>query len=258
MLKVNAILAISFLALLILYPVFMQVYLYRQRNNLTNKSFMRKWQAAYKGLNEKEYKFLLYPLFFFYRRILTPLCLIYFPKYFIVQQFTLIMLGVATVILIGLKRPFKTKSRNRIELLEEVNIIVISYHLFCFTEWLPDKKIQHTIGYSIITLIVGQVLIFVIIHAVMSIRSQIKACRNKFLIKKAAKGKLQSQAARIKTDSNRSTVRNAAKTLKKRRQKWKTEEEELDYSECFKEEDIGVASNKRVTTTNLQIIKEDE
>ena len=92
----------------------------------------------------------------------------------------------------------------------------------------------------------------------MFIRSQIKACRNKFLIKKAAKGKLQSQAGMIKTDSNRSTVRNAAKTLKKRRLKWKTEEEEFDFSECFKDEDIGVASNKRVTSTNLHIIKEDE
>lgn len=102
---------------------------------------MRKWQAAYQDLNEKEYKFLLYPLFFFYRRILIPLILVYFPRVLIVQQFTLIMSGVFTVILIGLKRPFKSKSRNFVEVLEELNIILISYPLFCFTEWLPDYEI---------------------------------------------------------------------------------------------------------------------
>ena len=61
---------------------------------------------------------------------------------------------------------------------------------------------------------------------------------------------------KIQPDSNRSIVKNAAKTLKKRRVEWETVKE-LN-SESFEDEDIAVASKKTITTTNLQVIREDE
>ena len=75
----NTGLSLSILGFLILYPFLMQSFLYYRRAHLKKKSFKKKYSQAYNGLEEKNLKFLLYPIFFYYRRILIPLSIILFP-----------------------------------------------------------------------------------------------------------------------------------------------------------------------------------
>ena len=49
----NSGLSYALLALVFVYPVFMQTFLYRRRNMLTNPSFLRRFAAAYKNLDER-------------------------------------------------------------------------------------------------------------------------------------------------------------------------------------------------------------
>ena len=99
---VNSALAILILTLLILYPVLMQRFLHKNKHLLKNRVFRTKYSMAYNGMKENDNKYLYYPLFFYYRRILIPMCLILFPTILIVHYFTLIMTGIAMIILIGI------------------------------------------------------------------------------------------------------------------------------------------------------------
>lgn len=48
----------------------------------------------------------MYPVFFHYRRLMIPLSVIYFPDDIIVHYFSLVMSGVATIIMLGYAKPF--------------------------------------------------------------------------------------------------------------------------------------------------------
>lgn len=100
--SINSASAITLSAFMVLYPLGMQLFLFCKRDQLTEKEFSVKWHSAYDGLDEKENKFVLQPFFFFYRRILIPLCLILFPRVLVAQLLTLIVTSVATVMLLGL------------------------------------------------------------------------------------------------------------------------------------------------------------
>ena len=104
---INSGIAICLFIILILYPVLMQVFLHAKKNHLRTKTFRAKYEQAYSGLEEADGKYLIYPTFFFFRRVLVTLSIIVYPNYIIVHYFTLTMTGIATVILIGLKHPFK-------------------------------------------------------------------------------------------------------------------------------------------------------
>jgi len=47
---------------------------------LTSKAFLNKYRRAYEDLDTKENKFVLYPIFFYYRRILVPMSVIFWPN----------------------------------------------------------------------------------------------------------------------------------------------------------------------------------
>ena len=69
---------------------------------LTQKSFHKKFNQAYKGLDTKDGKYFLYPLFFYYRRLLVPMSIIFWPGVIFVQYSTMVITGVATIILVGI------------------------------------------------------------------------------------------------------------------------------------------------------------
>ena len=91
----------ALLVLACVYPVFMQAFLYKRRDLLTKHSFIRRFGSAYEGLDEKENRFVLYPLFSYYRRLLIIVSIIMLPNNFTVQYFALAFSGMAIVFLIG-------------------------------------------------------------------------------------------------------------------------------------------------------------
>ena len=97
------------------------------------------------------------------------------------------MTGVFTIILLGYTKPFVSKWRNMFEAVEEYSIIVIMYHIFCFTDWLPDLEVRHNLGYSIILCMALQLFTILGIMLFLSLRSCILACRRKRQIRASLK-----------------------------------------------------------------------
>lgn len=58
------------------------------------------------------------------------------------------------------KQPFTTKFANRTVVLEELTIIVLVYHIICFSQWISDPGVRHNLGISFITIVSSILFIF--------------------------------------------------------------------------------------------------
>lgn len=94
---------------------------------------------------------------------------------------------MATIIYIGLERPFQSQTRNKVEMLEEMAIIVLSYHCFCFTDWISDLEVRNNLGYSIIVCMGLHLFVFISVTIFASIKDCIATCRKNKIIRKALK-----------------------------------------------------------------------
>jgi len=54
------------------------------------------------------------------------------------------------IVFVTAVKPFENPVLNRMELFNECCIIVAAYHLFYFTDYLPDYKLQYKLGWSLI------------------------------------------------------------------------------------------------------------
>ena len=181
----NSSIAFGLLVFLIIYPVAIQLFLYMRKASLGKKAFIAKYGVAYEGLEIKGNGYLYQPLLSYFRRLLLPLSIIFYPEVFILHYFTLTMTGVFTIILVGVQRPFESKARNFAEVVEESAIILVMYHVFCFTDWLPDEEVRHKLGYSVIACILLHLFVFLAIKLFWAMRSCYKERRRQYLLKKA-------------------------------------------------------------------------
>ena len=58
------------------------------------------------------------------------------------------MTSIFEVILVGYINPYKNPRINSIAIINEVISVFIMYHIFCFTEWVPDANTKYEIGFS--------------------------------------------------------------------------------------------------------------
>jgi uracil DNA glycosylase len=60
-------------------------------------------------------------------------------------------------------RPFKQPSQNYIEIFNEINIMVAALHLFLFTDFVDSPETQYLIGWSLIAVMLLNILVNVFI-----------------------------------------------------------------------------------------------
>ena len=58
----------------------------------------------------------------------------------------------------GYVRPYKSQLQNTQEFFNEWTVVISSYHLFCFTDWITDYDRRFEIGWSLISVIIVNVL----------------------------------------------------------------------------------------------------
>lgn len=110
---------------------------------------------------------------------------ILWPNVIFVQISILILSGIATIILLGYTKPFTSNSANRKEIIQEIIIIFISYHIFCFSSWLPDLKMRHWIGYSIIACVLAQLFVTLLVIAIQSLHNHCISLKRRKLLRKS-------------------------------------------------------------------------
>ena len=181
---INTGLSYALLAFISIYPLCMQTFLYKRRDSLKQEGFRKRFGSAYDSLDEKKNRFLIYPLFSFYRKLFICMSIILAPTIFIAQYFILTITSIAIIILIGNTLPFKKANRNRSELFYESYIIFFMYHILCFTDFVPEEGIKNYVGYSAITCLLLHCLCFYVGLLYFTIRGLTRRCKRKIFIKK--------------------------------------------------------------------------
>ena len=58
------------------------------------------------------------------------------------------------------EKPFDGNILNRAVVLEELTIIVLIYHILCFTDFMPDVEVKHDLGFSFIAIVMSIMIVY--------------------------------------------------------------------------------------------------
>ena len=56
-------------------------------------------------------------------------------------------------------KPFESKIENTIEIFNEITILICSYHLFLFTDFVQDETISYNAGWSFLCFVAANVFV---------------------------------------------------------------------------------------------------
>ena len=113
-----------------------------------------------------------------------------------------VQLAVQTAVAVGMViylqwyRPYETNHANNIETFNEATILVLTYFLFCFTDFVPIDKIRNDLGVyyiytSFFNIAVHMLVMFY--NSILSIRLSIRKCCHARRLKKAIKDRMQKK-----------------------------------------------------------------
>jgi hypothetical protein len=97
--------------------------------------------SLYEGLKLNSRAAMFYNVVFTTRRLIFAVVVTMLTNYPTFQIFILILKCVLIIIYLALVRPFVEPSQNLLEIVNEIFIIAISYHMFVFTMFVPDSEI---------------------------------------------------------------------------------------------------------------------
>ena len=125
------------------FMIFSLVFVKKRIATLQNKEIMEKWSNFYQDihLTRNEYTILYYSIFLFRRIVFVavPFCLYNWPF----LQLQLLMLSqTAYVIFYSDQRPHTLPKRIKLEVFNEIIIMIIIYHLFLFSDFNSSLELQ--------------------------------------------------------------------------------------------------------------------
>ena len=94
-------------------------------------------------------------------------------------------------------RPFLSNRQNKMEIINEVTVLLASYHLFCFTEWIFDQLRRWEIGWSLVLLIGFNVTINITLLIYVAMKKAIQKVKTK-LAKRRQKKKEKIRAKELR------------------------------------------------------------
>lgn len=112
--------------------------------------------------------------------------------------------SVAIACYVFVKRPFITSQLNTKCIVEELIVQLLAFHILCFTDWMNDVQVGHSLGISFI----ATVLSILVIHYATNF---LNLC---FLIRK--KGRLLCAKNRAKKVAKNKLFKRAVKRFKNR------------------------------------------
>jgi len=136
--------------LLVAYPIYYAWKLTKHFVELDTGYYRRHHYEFYKQLDLRNGKLvLLQPVWFLLRRLIIS-AMVVFLRTTVIWQIALMTLNVvAQVIIIGRVQPFLTRSEVRYELFSETILMLVMYHMICFTPFVPDLEVRFQLGYLV-------------------------------------------------------------------------------------------------------------
>ena len=120
--------------------------------------FEKKWQKSP-----------LYPVCNLLRKLVLILTCVFLSDYPILSIFSVNLQILFMIIVIGTIEPFTKKSNQNMALMNEFFCLVACYNLLTFSDWVPDGPARVTMGYSLISVTVLNIVLNLSIISIDSI-----------------------------------------------------------------------------------------
>ena len=153
----NSLLSIILGIILVVFPMFV-AYFYRKEKNYEritkgDQDFKARFGSVIEGLNFKRRQrwALFYPCLSLCRKLWLAYILVYQYEKPVVCIFCVMVQALLMIAVTGVVEPMTEISKNRMQLFNEVFVVIISYHLIPLTEFMTDLEVRNNIvGNSLI------------------------------------------------------------------------------------------------------------
>jgi hypothetical protein len=155
----SAFLSVILLICCLVIPIFTLAYIKPKYAQLEEDKIKSRFESIYEmiDLNQNPNAVLWCTLFCF-RRAVFAFALI-FTTNPCLQLMAFCFPILAVIIMLGLISPLAEKFDNKIELYDSLTILLLSYCLFLFTDFVPDAFIRYQVGFFMIFLTAQNILI---------------------------------------------------------------------------------------------------
>jgi hypothetical protein len=99
------------------------------------------------------------------RRLLFSVVVFAFKDYPYAQIQILVFHCILLILYNKLARPFENPLLNKLEIFNELCIMGAAYHLFVFTQYVDDPKLQYNVGWSMIGVTTFNIVVNMVIMA---------------------------------------------------------------------------------------------
>ena len=141
--------ALTFGALLLLVPILYFMFLTKYSKQITSRKFKKKFESMYEEIHNyrsKQSKY--YIVVSMLRRIGFAFIPAIFYKYDYMKVQMLCLLSSAYIIWYAGVRPHIWRRRFRMEIFNEMMIMLFNYHMILFTAFCYDNRLQYLVGGS--------------------------------------------------------------------------------------------------------------
>ena len=171
------ILAIIFIVLCCVLPIFMIIQYARKVNDWNREEFKARYGTLLENSN-LEYKgskwlVLLVPMSYFLRRLLFCLVLVFWVDVFWPQVAIQLMASTCIIILLQWNRTLTSNFATNMETFNEVISLIILYILLCFSDWVPDPETRNDCG-KVFIAVVG---FYLLVHIYQLLADVFRRCR---------------------------------------------------------------------------------
>ena len=123
------------------------------------------------NLKSKKYMF-VHQVWFIVRRLIYAAAAVFALKQLWLINMLVFYPSMASLIIVGMIKPFEAVADYRLELLNEALFLTIMYHVMCFTELVPSIPAKNTMGWScmiftIIAIMINFIVVFLVILRAM-------------------------------------------------------------------------------------------
>ena len=140
-----------------------------KHKEIDKPKLVRTYGAFYDGLKTSRLIYLMCNFYFTSRRFLLVTTIVLFNKHPALQVMLFIFLSKLNIIYIIQFRPFIDSTTNLVEIFNECCILLSSYPLFVFTDYVSDKQVREIAGYLMIGIILLNFLVNLLIQGIIGL-----------------------------------------------------------------------------------------
>ena len=192
--KYSNILSVIIFITLILICIFLIIFYAKNLDRLNDTTFKARYGAGVEGTNRKKtFNKRSIPVnlgFFFGRRMAFIASVILLEDLLWAQLAIHINISVFMIIFLLTYWPFESFFAVRMAVMDECTILVLSYFLLCFTDFVPEAETRSEIGHFYVAVVLVNVLvhfIFLLLDIGSKSKLRCKRCFNKHKANRSSK-----------------------------------------------------------------------